>query len=351
MIDQGTFAERLLAWFDRSGRKHLPWQQQISPYRVWISEIMLQQTQVNTVIPYFERFMHRFPTVESLAAAAIDEVMHLWTGLGYYARARNLHRTAVVIASERQGVFPSTVAELCLLPGIGRSTAGAIVSIAMRGRAPILDGNVTRVIARCYGVEGWPGRTPVKSALWQLADQLTPTDRVPDYTQAIMDLGATLCTRTAPDCANCPFEGDCVARQTDAIERLPGKRPTRIQPIRASCLLVIQNKAGELLLQKRPPHGVWGGLWSFPECAAESVDAEIERLAPGAQRLESTPLVPFRHTFTHFHLDITPVHATLPTTATMVQEPDACCWYSRQQPAAIGLTRPVTRMIQMLGQP
>ena len=207
-----TFAARVLEWFDQHGRKDLPWQRDTTPYRVWVSEIMLQQTQVKTVIPYFERFMAALPQVQALAEAPEDRVLHLWTGLGYYARARNLHRSAQRVARELDGQFPETLAGLCDLPGVGRSTAGAILSIALGQRASILDGNVKRVLARYHRVEGWPGRSAVHQSLWDIAEQYTPAERCADYSQAIMDLGATLCTRSKPACDDCPLRGDCEAR-------------------------------------------------------------------------------------------------------------------------------------------
>lgn len=342
------FARRLLAWFDRYGRKQLPWQQEISPYRVWVSEVMLQQTQVTTVVPYFREFMARFPTISSLARADEDEVLHYWTGLGYYARARNLHTTAKQVTSEFGGRFPKTVEALTALPGIGRSTAGAIVSIACGGRAPILDGNVKRVLARCFAIDGWPGQTRVATRLWELAEELTPVARVADYTQAIMDLGATLCTRTSPRCTACPFKADCIARHDGRIDELPGKKPKKALPVKATCMLILENPAGEFLLEKRPNSGLWGGLWSFPECAPADIGAEILRLAPLAQDAPSARLAALRHTFTHFHLDITPIHVKLPTEPAGIAEADKLCWYTPGSPQAIGLARPVTKLIEQL---
>ncbi|NQV66843.1 MAG: A/G-specific adenine glycosylase [SAR86 cluster bacterium] len=340
------FSDRLLRWFDTSGRKHLPWQQQISPYRVWVSEIMLQQTQVATVIGYFERFMQRFPTIDQLADASEDEVLHLWTGLGYYARARNLHKTARTIIADFNGEFPANLEQLVALPGIGRSTAGAIISIACGGRAAILDGNVKRVLARCFGVYGWPGQTPVANALWEIAERLTPTTRVNDYTQAIMDLGATLCTRSRPDCNQCPMLETCVAHKTDEVERLPGKKTRQAIPVRSTYMLVIENSEGEFLLEKRPSRGLWGGLWGFPETEPAMLDAVLanQALEPVAAQV----ILPFRHTFTHFHLDITPLHVRSSRSSHQIGEPDRLTWYDLQATQAIGLTRPVTRIFAQL---
>lgn len=340
------FSTRLLVWFDEHGRTHLPWQQAISPYRVWVSEIMLQQTQVATVIGYFERFMTRFPDVIALADASEDEVLHLWTGLGYYARARHLHNAAQQVKHQHNGEFPRTLDELQALPGIGRSTAGAIISIACSGRAPILDGNVKRVLARWRSIEGWPGQTPVARQLWHLAEQLTPHERVADYTQAIMDLGATLCTRSKPGCAKCPLNTDCRALAEGTVAQLPGKKPKKTMPVKRVCMLLIENPDGEFLLEKRPSSGLWGGLWSFPEVAAEALDKALKDQA--LIQVEPQLIAPFRHTFSHFHLDITPVHATPQRPDTRISEVGQRNWYDPHQPDAIGLTRPVTRIMEQL---
>jgi len=349
MID--NFGERLLSWFDQHGRKHLPWQQDINHYRVWVSEIMLQQTQVTTVIGYYERFMARFPDINTLAAASQDEVLHLWTGLGYYARGRNLHKTAQKLHSERNSQFPEDVDGLIDLPGIGRSTAGAIVSIAGGGRAPILDGNVKRVLARCFGIIGWPGETQVAKQLWAIAEQLTPQQRVADYTQAIMDLGATLCTRSRPRCDICPFATECIAASTAQIASFPGKKPKKVIPIRTTCMLLIENLSGEFLLEKRPNQGLWGGLWGFPEIPPEQLEQHL--VNQGLQRQPSSRLPDFRHTFSHFHLDINPVHVTYHAESSSVEtdkvtEAEIHIWYAPLAPTEIGLTRPVTRVFEQL---
>lgn len=350
MIAEDAFAPRLLAWFDQHGRKHLPWQQDINAYRVWVSEIMLQQTQVATVIPYFERFMQRFPNVASLADADIDEVLHYWTGLGYYARARNLHKAAIAVVEQYNGEFPIGVAALTSLPGIGRSTAGAIAAIAQGERAAILDGNVKRVLARCFAIEGWPGQTAVANELWEIAEKLTPQTRFADYTQAIMDLGATICVRSSPKCLACPLEAECIARQTGRVAELPGKKPKKAMPVRSTCMLIIENRAGEYLLQRRPSTGLWGGLWSFPEVEPDDVQEALDRLLPGLGTEPGMDLAHFRHTFTHFHLDVTPVHVKLQDNASQVSESETQCWYSPDAPLEIGLTRPVTKLIKLMRQ-
>lgn len=336
-----TFSTRLLAWFDQHGRKDLPWQRNIDPYRVWVSEIMLQQTQVTTVIPYYERFMSRFPQVTDLARADQDEVLHLWTGLGYYARARNLHKTAQTVTEQFNGEFPDSQDALESLPGIGRSTAGAIRAIAFQQHATILDGNVKRVLARYFAVAGWPGETSVAKTLWQHAEQLTPKARTADYTQAIMDLGATLCVRTRPLCDLCPVNLDCKARETHAIDQYPGKKPKKEKPVKRTCMLIIENQDGEVFLEQRPTSGLWGGLWAFPECDHEALP---DLLKP----LDSKPetLAEFRHTFTHFHLDITPVRCRVKALPQINEKPSR--WYSISEPDEIGLTRPVTKILGLL---
>ncbi len=353
------FAEKLLIWFDQHGRKDLPWQQDISPYRVWVSEIMLQQTQVATVIPYYEKFMDRFPSVEALADASEDEVLHQWTGLGYYARARNLHKAAKAIchperpggAASRSrttegspGEFPLTVEELITLPGIGKSTAGAIVAICTDQRATILDGNVKRVLSRCFVIEGWPGSTQTAKALWEQAEALTPTSRVADYTQAIMDLGAMVCTRNSPDCENCPMQNDCIALKQRAIDQFPGKKPKKDLPVRSTFMLVIENEAQELLLEKRPNQGLWGGLWSFPQRTEENLQDFLSEQGLSSQNQTSLPR--FRHTFTHFHLDITPVKVDVHEKTPFVREQDTLCWFNPNEPQEIGLTRPVSKILE-----
>jgi A/G-specific adenine glycosylase len=338
----------VLDWFDHSGRKDLPWQTDTSPYRVWISEIMLQQTQVQTVIPYFQRFTRTFPDVVTLARAQQDEVLHLWTGLGYYARARNLHRAAQIVADDFGGVFPNDIDRLCKLPGIGRSTAGAIVSIAFRQRAAILDGNVKRVLARHAAVEGWPGQTAVHRQLWQIAEHYTPDQRCADYSQAMMDLGATLCTRSSPDCGGCPVAADCRARTTQRQAEYPGSKPKKELPVRQATFLIARAPGGEAWLEKRPATGIWGGLFCFPELPAPEAcrDWCLDRWGMDPHSIE--PWQPFRHTFSHYHLDIQPVLATLPRLPEAIMEAPDRLWYNRRQPPAIGLAAPVARLLDRL---
>lgn len=343
-----SFSAPVLKWFDQHGRKHLPWQQDISAYRVWLSEIMLQQTQVATVIPYFERFIARFPNVQSLAAAPIDEVLHLWTGLGYYARARNLHKCAQTVVSQHGGEFPATVEALVELPGIGRSTAGAIVSIAFQKRAAILDGNVKRVLARYHAVEGWPGQLDVARQLWEIAENYTPKTRANHYTQAMMDMGATLCTRSKPKCDACPLSGGCIAYAQGNPQDYPGKKPKKTLPEKSVQLLMLRNPAGDLLLQQRPAQGIWGGLWSFPELA---IDADAQEYVEDhyGKVIELEEWNSYRHTFSHYHLDITPVLVQLAKSPNAIGE-SANHWYNPHQPDALGLAAPVKKLLEKLAQ-
>lgn len=343
-----SFSALVLKWFDKHGRKHLPWQQDISAYRVWLSEIMLQQTQVATVIPYFERFIARFPSVETLAAAPIDEVLHLWTGLGYYARARNLHKCAQAVMNQYGGEFPSTVAALADLPGIGRSTAGAIASIAFQQRAAILDGNVKRVLARYHAVEGWPGQLPVANQLWEIAEKYTPKTRANHYTQAMMDLGATICTRTKPKCESCPLHPGCLAYAQGNPTAYPGKKPKKTLPEKSVQLLMLRNAAGDLLLQQRPAQGIWGGLWSFPELAIDADAQEFVQDHYGSV-IELEEWNSYRHTFSHYHLDITPVLIQLTKSPQVIGEA-ATHWYNPHQPDALGLAAPVKKLLEKLAQ-
>jgi A/G-specific adenine glycosylase len=300
---QASFAARLIAWQRRHGRRGLPWQGTQDPYRIWLSEVMLQQTQVAAVIPYYERFLRQFPSVEALARASEDAVLRLWSGLGYYARGRNLHAAAKHIAA--QGRFPNTSEQIEKLPGVGRSTAAAIAAFAFGERGAILDGNVKRVLARCFGVEGWPGSPAVQARLWTIAEGLLPRRAIGTYTQALMDLGATVCTRTRPACGTCPISSTCIARKKDLVGVLPTARPRAPLPQRTATWLVLR-QAGRVLLEQRPSSGLWGGLWSFPECdhreprtfCREVLNYDVEAMRD---------LAPLQHGFTHFQLRIRPV--------------------------------------------
>lgn len=299
------FARRVIAWQKTCGRHDLPWQDTRDPYRIWVSEIMLQQTQVATVLPYYMRFLARFPDLAQLAAASEDEVLALWSGLGYYARARNLHRASRSIALIHGGAFPGAFEDIVALPGIGRSTAGAIAVFAFGQRRPILDGNVKRVFARAFGISGFPGEKKVEAALWARAKGLLPVDGVEAYTQGLMDLGAGICTRTHPRCPECPLQDTCVARRVNRINELPAPRPKTPLPQKSTVMLIVRH-GQKVLLEKRPAPGIWGGLWSFPEiaCLEQAAEALLNRF--GAQVAAEGTLAKVRHGFTHFSLTITP---------------------------------------------
>jgi A/G-specific adenine glycosylase len=338
------FAGRLLEWFDRAGRHDLPWQHPRSPYFVWISEVMLQQTRVETVIPYFQRFVERFPGVAELAGAPLDEVLHHWSGLGYYARARNLHRAAGAIMTEHGGRFPEDIVSVTALPGIGRSTAGAILAQAFGQRHAILDGNVKRVLARVHAVEGWTGGTATEQRLWALAEGHTPGVRVGDYTQAIMDLGATLCRRVRPACEDCPVEARCEARAMSRQADFPAARPRRPRPLRRARMLLLSDPAGAVLLQRRPPQGIWGGLWCLPELGEESAPDWASRVL-GVAVDRVVPLAAVRHGFTHFELEIEPIAARATSASSPIMEPGRWVWYNAGSPAKLGLAVAVSRLI------
>ena len=322
-VAAGSFAGRLLAWWDVHGRKNLPWQRERTPYRVWVAEIMLQQTQVSTVVPYFERFVARFPDIESLARAELDEVLHLWSGLGYYARARNLHRAAGVVVREHGGAFPDRLAVVQGLPGVGRSTAAAIVAQSHGRRAAILDANVKRVLARRHRVAGAVSSAATLDELWRLAESHTPSERVTDYTQAIMDLGATVCRRTRPRCSACPgsrrLPGACGRRSRAAIRRRPPRRKRRLERSR---FFVVVDPGGACLVEQRPPDGIWGGLWSPPERdAGESVNGFLEQAGIAADLVDQVQQAGvFRHGFTHYDLDVEPVYVRLRSRPAAVRE-------------------------------
>ena len=341
------FSEAVLAWYDQFGRKDLPWQQDMNPYRVWVSEIMLQQTQVATVIPYFQRFMQVLPDVQALAAAEPDEVLHLWTGLGYYSRARNLHKTAQIVVERHAGEFPASVEGLEALPGIGRSTAGAIASLSMGLRAAILDGNVKRVLARYHAVEGWPGEKAVHDRLWRIAERYTPQQRFNHYTQAMMDLGATLCTRTKPSCLLCPVQAGCEGRRLGQPTLYPNSKPRKVLPVRQCVMPLLVNPEGDIWLQRRPDSGLWGGLWCPPQLDDQAeLDTLLQRLDWQVQ--ERQVLEPLRHTFSHFHLDIQPLLLRVVPTQGVAEAGQV--WYNLRQPSRLGLAAPVSKLLKRAEQ-
>ncbi|MDH1264581.1 A/G-specific adenine glycosylase [Pseudomonas sp. GD03944] len=338
------FSSAVLGWYDDHGRKDLPWQQGITPYRVWVSEIMLQQTQVSTVLGYFDRFMAALPSVKDLAEAPEDEVLHLWTGLGYYTRARNLQKTAQIVMAEHGGEFPRDVDALTALPGIGRSTAGAIASLSMGLRAPILDGNVKRVLARYVAQEGYPGEPKVARQLWDVAERFLPQDRVNNYTQAMMDLGATLCTRSKPSCLLCPLQSGCQAHMLGLEIRYPIAKPRKALPQKRTVMPILANREGAILLYRRPSSGLWGGLWSLPELT------DLQALEPLAsqhalhlgQRRELDGLT---HTFSHFQLAIEPWLVRVESQPSDMADDD-WLWYNLATPPRLGLAAPVKKLLK-----
>jgi len=388
-----SFSNALLTWFDQHGRKNLPWQKNKSPYSVWISEIMLQQTQVATVIPYYDTFMQRFPSVTDLANAPADEVLHLWTGLGYYARARNLHKAAQQVRDLHAGKFPTTFDEVIALPGIGHSTAAAILSLSLNQAYAIMDGNVKRVLTRYMAIEGWTGSKKIEDRLWVEAEALKPAVvdldgsaqkiltgqeckvknqvlRYGDYTQAIMDLGATICTRSKPKCDDCPMQSHCLAYAQGKQAEFPFKKPKKQIPTKYTTML-IPSFNGQVLMQQRPPTGIWGGLWGFLETG---FDKEFEKTTEQAllmledsllrvnlQDARMRELKTFKHTFSHFHLLILPVLIELKETPLQtVNESNVefdtdfgdrsqnQLWFDSYNPSKIGLSAPTMKILEML---
>jgi A/G-specific adenine glycosylase len=345
-LEDSQFAPRLLQWFDVNGRTHLPWQENPTAYRVWVSEVMLQQTQVATVIPYFERFMSRFPDVESLSEAPLDEVLHLWTGLGYYARARNLHKSARQVVQQHDGRVPEEFEPLHALPGIGRSTAGAILALSAGQRHPILDGNVKRVLTRVFGIEGDPGTAELLKTLWRQSELCTPTQRVAAYTQAIMDLGATICTRTRPVCDECPMLGRCFAAHEGRQAEFPGRRGKRQRPSRAAVLLIAEissEGANSVLIERRPASGIWGGLWSPPQFPTELAALDWCRREFGEPQRIAEALAPIDHAFTHFDLHLRPLRVRV-LQREVVREPCDRMWYQLAAPPRVGLPQPIRQL-------
>jgi A/G-specific adenine glycosylase len=339
------FSRSLIAWQRRAGRHDLPWQGTRDPYRIWLSEIMLQQTQVAAVIPYFERFVTRYPDVQRLARASLHDVLRLWSGLGYYARARNLHRAARVVARDRGGRFPDTVAGLAQLPGVGPSTAGAIAAFAFGRPAPILDGNVKRLLARCFGVEGYPGDAAVAAQLWSLAEAQLPRRAIETYTQALMDLGATVCTRTRPQCPRCPLSAQCVALREARVQTLPAPRPRKALPLRRETWLVA-SQGRRVLLQRRPAEGLWGGLWVFPRLASGPRAADAVRRSLGGKPASLRRRAPFEHGFTHFRLRVQPIECAF--AAQPQRRPPGTRWMGFAEALRAAQPTPVARLLRAI---
>ena len=342
------FAARIGAWQRRHGRHDLPWQQSRDPYRIWLSEIMLQQTQVATVLPYYERFLAAFPDVRSLAAAPIGRVLELWAGLGYYRRAHHLHAAARAVVDRHGGSFPRTPDELAALPGVGRSTAAAIAAFAFGVRGAILDGNVKRVLARHRGIEGFPGEAAVEKQLWVVAEALLPVRGIESYTQGLMDLGATVCTRSGPRCDACPVAGDCVARAQGHVDRLPSPRPRKSVPKRELKVLLIE-RAGELMVERRPATGIWSGLWSLPELPADADVADALRGRFGIEAAAIDALAPVVHGFTHFTLTLHPLRIAVRRWHPRAESPE-CLWLARDDAMSAALPAPIKRLIRDLPQ-
>jgi A/G-specific adenine glycosylase len=344
------FTERLLAWFEVHGRHDLPWQKDPTPYRVWVSEVMLQQTQVATVIPYYERFMARFPDVQALAASPLDEVLHLWTGLGYYARARNLRACAQALVAHHGGEFPEDLDAVVALPGIGKSTAGAILALSRGSRHPILDGNVKRVLSRVFGIAGDPGSAAVIDKFWAQAEACTPTANVGAYTQAIMDLGATVCSRANPACTVCPMSTGCVAALEGRQTELPSPKQKRLRGSREATLLIAESgKDGSIavLVERRPAAGLWGGLWSPPQFESEFAALDWVRREIGEPERGSQHLSPIHHAFTHFDLRLNPLRVRCrPNPA--IHDGEDRLWYALKDPPRVGLPQPILKLFERL---
>jgi A/G-specific adenine glycosylase len=343
-----TYADTLLAWFDVSGRHDLPWQHLRTPYRVWLSEIMLQQTQVRVVIPYFERFVAALPDLPALAAAPQDDVLALWSGLGYYARARNLHAAAKRCVEQHGGDLPRDLDALIALPGIGRSTAGAILSQAWGDRVPILDGNVKRVLARVHGIEGWPGLPAVEKKLWAIAETQLPDARMADYTQAQMDFGATLCTRHDPACVLCPLQDRCVARREGRTAELPTPKPGKPLPEREAIVLLLRDMDGRVLLQRRPARGVWAALWSLPEAPDHATALDWFDAHVIGDYDDGEALAEIQHGFTHYRLRLHPAAWRDVALRTASPDPDALRWVAPADFDALGIPAPIRTLITSL---
>ena len=346
-VDAASFARRVLDWYRRYGRHDLPWQGQ-DAYRVWLSEVMLQQTQVNTVIPYYHDFVKRFPGIKPLADADIDAVLQHWQGLGYYARARNLHRAAGIIQDRHEGRFPRNFDDVAALPGVGRSTAGAILSFAFGQRWPILDGNVKRVLARCFRVPGWYGQSDTMKQLWYLAESITPAERAPDFNQAMMDIGSMVCLKSNPKCEICPLKKLCSSNRHHSQAEYPQKKPARVRPHRTTLMLL--HRCGDLLLLwRRPPRGIWGGLWSLPEVDGE-VDIPLWQqsflgMSQAPRKIQENVI---RHQFTHYSLDISLAIIEIDDLPGRISDPDNYAWVDATELGNHGLPTPVRKLLSSL---
>lgn len=348
-MNQPAFTKNLLSWYKTNGRKNLPWQENRNSYRVWISEIMLQQTQVKTVIPYYLRFLNRFPHVISLANAPLDEVLALWAGLGYYSRARHLHRTAIIIRDQFQGHFPDNLCDMMKLPGIGRSTASAILAFSQNKAYPILDGNVKRVLTRVHAIPEWPGQKKTEEKLWQLAEKYTPDETyIVDYTQAIMDLGATICTRSSPKCEYCPVSNHCLAYLNKETKLYPASSPKKNIPTKKIYFIVLINEKKEILLERRPEIGIWGGLWSFPESDSENIPFSLlQQLS--IKNIDSVKALPIiKHTFSHYKLMAQPICYFVSKITAFSMSEDLYLWHNPRSNLLKGVPTPIKKCLELL---
>ena len=352
-----SFTQAVLTWAKANGRHDLPWHECKDPYLVWVSEIMLQQTQVKTVLPYYSRFIARYPNIQMLAKSSVDGVLHLWSGLGYYARGRNLHRCAEQVVQTYKGEFPQTLDEMTDLPGIGRSTAGAILSLAYGLPYPILDGNAKRILARYLLIQGWSGERQIEKQLWQITTRFLSTSQPDTYNQALMDLGATICRKKQPRCMECPLNSNCKTYEAGLQDSIPISRPRKELPTKEALFLIVENTKQEILLQKRTSKGVWRGLWSFPECSPKTrVKAWVKREL-GNSAINIAKLNKYTHTFTHFRLDILPVHIKISQTdydlVAKQRQDSTRRWYPKdintvQENNVIGIPKPVKQLLQLI---
>lgn len=344
-----SFTKKLLAWYKTHGRKHLPWQKNRTPYRVWLSEIMLQQTQVKTVIPYYLHFLEKFPDVTHLANAPLDDVLQLWAGLGYYTRARNLHKAAIMIRDNYKGKFPNSLEEMMTLPGVGRSTASAILAFSKKQPLPILDGNVKRVLTRRHAIAEFPGKPDVEKKLWELAAYYTPSkDSIVDYTQAIMDLGATLCTRSRPKCDACPVAKECIAFANNETSLYPAKSPKKLLPTKKIFFIVFVNQKNEILLERRPEAGIWGGLWSLPETSTPDLPLLYLNNYHLTLKNKKQVLDSIQHTFSHFKLIATPIQYFVKSTHAYAMSNTSILWHNPRDVLPKGVPAPIKKLLLQL---
>ena len=345
LFDKGMIQRSIVEWYQQQGRKTLPWQQNPTPYRVWLSEVMLQQTQVDTVIPYFHRFIKKFPTVTELARAPLDDVLYLWSGLGYYARARNLHRAAQIIVEQHQGQLPQNLKNLQALPGIGQSTAGAILSFAFGQAAAILDGNVKRVFARLHAIKDDLKKAAVLKRLWQLVEYYLPSEQARHYNQGLMDLGALVCTPRTPQCQICPLQKNCLAYQQKQLAFIPYSRVKKKLPVYKTNLVIFINQQKQIMLERRPPTGIWGGLWCFPQCDSNEDIEQWCQQQYGFSDIKAQRKQQFKHSFTHFHYLITPIRVNVIHREMMVKEDNKTMWIDVNEPLTKGVAKPVEKIL------